>query len=57
LRNAKSNPESGKRTLQTTHEVYIRAPYIRDEEAEKISKAAVSLPPPTTDLGEEESCK
>ena len=43
--------------MQTTHEVYIRAPYFRDEEAEKISKAAVSLPPPTTDLGEEESCK
>jgi hypothetical protein len=54
LRNIKSNPESEERTLQTTHELYISAPYFRDEEAEKISKATVSLPPPTTDLGDEE---
>lgn len=50
LRNIKTNPDSEKRTLCTTGELYISGPYFTDSEAALIKSALVSLPLPTTDL-------
>jgi hypothetical protein len=55
LRNKKTNPDSKKRTLQTTDELYISTPYFRDEEARRIKSAIAMMPPPRkTDVEEQE---
>lgn len=55
LRNIKTNPEAEKRTLQTTDELYISAPYFTAEEAGRVKGAIVMLPsPPASIEGHEE---
>ena len=44
LHNIKTNPQSEKRTLQTTDELYISPPYFTAEEAVRVKGAFVCLP-------------